>query len=290
MLPLIHQNKLTFYTFIMKRILVPTDFSEHAEYALKVAAQIAKKTNSELFILNLLDLPSHMNDAVSSGVNIPEVMLFLKKTNEKLEELSSEDYLQGIEVTTEARIEKAFEGIVTYSNEHGVDLIVMGSHGSSGFQEMLIGSNTEKIVRNSEVPVLVIKNEIDEFKANNFVFASDFSKEIRKPFQKLVDFANIFNADLNLVMINTPNSFKSNSVAEKIMNDFINGFNINKYSLHIYNDTNVEKGILNYANKVDADLIGMCTHGRTGFAHFFNGSISEDLVNHAIRPVITFKI
>jgi len=274
----------------MKRILVPTDFSDHAEYALKVAAQIAKKTNSELFILNLLDLPSHMNDAVSNGVNIPEVMLFLKKTNEKLEDLASESYLEGLTITTQAKIEKAFEGIVTYSKEHDVDLIVMGSHGSSGFQEMLIGSNTEKIVRSSDVPVLVIKNEIGEFKADNFVFASDFSKEIRKPFQKLVEFANIFNADLNLVMINTPNSFKSNHVAEKIMSDFIKDFPINRHSLHIYNDTNVEKGILNFANKVDADLIGMCTHGRTGFAHFFNGSISEDLVNHAIRPVITFKI
>jgi nucleotide-binding universal stress UspA family protein len=274
----------------MKRILVPTDFSEHAEYALKIAAQIAKKNNCELFILNLLDLPSHMADAVSSGVNIPEVMLFLKKTNEKLDDLKSEDYVQGLEVTTSARIEKAFEGIVTFSKEHDIDLIVMGSHGTSGFKEMVIGSNTEKIVRYSEVPVVVIKNNIETFKADNFVFASDFSEEIKKPFQKLVDFANIFNANLNLVMINTPNSFKSTTVAERIMNDFIKGFTINKHSLHIYNDINVEKGILNYANRVDADLIGMCTHGRTGLSHFFNGSISEDLVNHTVRPVITFKI
>lgn len=91
-------------------------------------------------------------------------------------------------------------------------------------------------------------------------------------------------------MINTPNSFKSTSVAEKIMSDFLDGTTFTNYSKHIYNDVNVEKGILNYASSVDADLIGMCTHGRTGFSHFFNGSISEDLVNHTVRPVITFKI
>jgi len=159
----------------MKRILVPTDFSDHAEYALKVAAQIAKRTNSDLHILNLLDLPSHMNDAVSSGVNIPEVMLFLKKTQERLEELSNESYLQGITVTTAARIEKAFEGIVTYSREVQADLIVMGSHGSSGFREIMIGSNTEKIVRTSDIPVLVIKSEITDFKASKMLFASDFT-------------------------------------------------------------------------------------------------------------------
>lgn len=274
----------------MKRILVPTDFSEHAEYAIKVAAQIAQKNNCEIFLLNLLDLPTHMNDAVSSGVNIPEVMLYLRKTNERLEELKDESYFEGLTVTAEARIERAFEGIVTYSKEHNVDLIVMGSHGSSGFQEMFIGSNTEKVVRASDIPVLVIKNEITEFKAENFVFASDFSGEIKKPFQKLVDFANLFDANLNLVMINTPNSFKTTITAEKIMSDFIKNFSINRYSLNIYNDANIEKGIINYSNSVDADLIGMCTHGRTGLAHFFNGSISEDIVNHAVRPVITFKI
>ena len=166
----------------------------------------------------------------------------------------------------------------------------MGSHGASGFQEMLIGSNTEKVVRMSEVPVLVIKNEIGTFKAENFVFASDFSQEIKKPFKQLVEFAKSFNSHLHLVMVNTPNTFKSTHIAERIMKDFIQEFDYANHSLHIYNDVNVEKGILNFSNSVKADLIGMCTHGRTGFSHFFNGSISEDLVNHAIRPVITFKI
>ena len=52
----------------------------------------------------------------------------------------------------------------------------------------------------------------------------------------------------------------------------------------------LEKGILNFAKETNANLIGMTTHGRKGLAHFFNGSISEDLVNHANMPVITFKI
>ncbi len=274
----------------MKRILVPTDFSDHAMYALKVAAQIAKEHQAELLLLNLLDLPTHMNDAVSSGVNIPEVMLFLTKTNERLDDLMDENFLDGVKISAVAKIEKAFQGIVKYSKEHDVDLIVMGSHGQSGFQDMLIGSNTEKIVRSSSIPVLVIKQETTDFATNNLVFASDFSKEIKKPFEKLVAFAKVFKAHLNLVMINTPNSFKSNIVAEKRMADFMQDYDLTDYSLHIYNDTNVEKGILNFANKVNADIIGVCTHGRTTFAHFFVGSISEDLMNHAPKPVLTFKI
>ena len=281
---------LILYFLIMKRILVPTDFSKHAEYALRVAAQIAKKNNSKIYLLHMLELPHQGSDAVSSGSAIPQIMYFKEMAINKLETLMDADFLEGINVSEIIQFGKAFDGIMEISKKNSVDLIVMGSHGASGYEEMFIGSNAEKVVRSSDVPVLVIKNEIEEFKANKLVFASDFSDEIKKPFAKLVEFATIFNSHLDLVMINTPNSFKSTAVAEKIMSDFLEETNFTNYSTHIYNDVNVEKGILNYSSSVDADLIGMCTHGRTGFSHFFNGSISEDLVNHTVRPVITFKI
>lgn len=273
----------------MKRILVPTDFSDHATYALKVAAQIARENNGEIILLHMLELPHEGSDAVGSGHDIPEIMFFKNRAIAKLEDLMEADYLKGITVSEVIQFEKAFEGVLNISRKNNVDLVVMGSHGASGFREMFIGSNTEKVVRFSDVPVLVIKNET-AFSAKNLVFASDFSDEIKKPFKQLLDFARAFDAKLKLVMINTPNTFKPTAVAEKIMADFMSGFEYPAYTTHIYNDVNVEKGILNFANTVNADLIGMCTHGRTGFAHFFNGSISEDLVNHTVRPVVTFKI
>lgn len=274
----------------MNKILVPTDFSAHANYALRVAAQIAKKNNSEIILLHMLELPHQSSDLIGAGSEIPQIMFFKNAAIENLDDLMDSDFLDGISVSQVVQFEKAFEGVLAVSKKNNVDFIVMGSHGASGFQEMFIGSNTEKVVRYSEVPVLVIKNEISDFKAGSFVFASDFSEEIKKPFQQVINLAKIFNSHLNLVMINTPNSFKPTHIAEKIMRDFVAEFNHADVSLHIYNDVNVEKGILNFANSVKADLIGMSTHGRTGFAHFFNGSISEDLVNHAVRPVITFRI
>lgn len=274
----------------MKKILVPTDFSNHAEYALKVAAQIARENDGEIILLHMLELPGQGSDAVGSGSDIPEIMFFKNKAIEKLESLMDVSYLEGIQVSEAIQFEKAFEGIVNVSHKNNVDLIVMGSHGASGFQEMFIGSNTEKVVRSSDVPVLVIKEEDANFSVKKFVFASDFTEEIKSSFSKVVDFANNFKAHLNLVMINTPNNFKSTEVAKKIMADFIGSFNVSDYTTHIYNDTNVEKGVLNFAKSIDADLIGMSTHGRKGISHFFNGSISEDLVNHAQLPVVTFKI
>ena len=274
----------------MKKILVPTDFSKHAEYALKVAAQIAKKDTSEIIIIHMLELPTTGNDAITSSHEIPELMLFKNAAISKLDSLMDAPYLQGIKVSKVIQFELAFDGIMNNGKSENADLIVMGSHGASGFQEMFIGSNTEKVVRNSEVPVLVIKREEENFNAKQFVFASDFSEEIKKPFEKVVAFANKFDSHIYLLNINTPNNFKSTRVAQKAMDEFTAEFKINNFSTHIYNDINVEKGILHFAKGIDADIIGMSTHGRKGLSHFFNGSISEDLVNHAKRPVITFKI
>lgn len=274
----------------MKRILVPTDFSSHAESALKIAAQIAKKSNSEIFLLHMIEVPSQMNDAVTGATGIPETMLFIQKAKETLQKSKEKEYLKGIQITEQISFERAHEGILSFSTKNEIDLIVMGSHGISGIEEILIGSNTEKVVRLSDTPVLVIKKNTSELKVENFVFVSDFSEETKKPFKKMLEFTKLFDAKLHLTMICTPNSFKTTALSEQITSDFTTAFDLKNYATHIYNDTNIEKGIINFSNKINADLIGLCTHGRTGMAHFFTGSISEDLVNHAAKPVITFKI
>lgn len=274
----------------MKKILVPTDFSDHAEYALKTAAQIARANDSEIILVHMLELPHEASDALGSGSDIPEIMFFKNKAIQNLDDLMDSPFLDGLNVSEAVHFASATEGIVTLARKHAADFIIMGSHGASGYKEMYIGSKAEKVVRTSDVPVMVIKNDTPNFTVQNIVFASDFSSEIKKPFAQMLALAKGFGAKLNLVMINTPNSFKPTHVAERIMSEFLADFDLGEHTRHIYNDVNVEKGIINFSNTVNADLIGMCTHGRTGFAHFFNGSISEDLVNHTVRPVVTFKI
>jgi nucleotide-binding universal stress UspA family protein len=274
----------------MKRILIPTDFSEFSKEALKVAAQIAKEHNSEIILLHMLELPHQGSDAVGGGKSIPELMLYKDKAISSLEELMDADYLKGLEVSEIIEFKKVHEGVLDACEKNNIDLVVMGSHGVSGFDEFIIGSNAEKVVRYSKVPVLVIKKEAKSFKAKNFVFASDFSEETKKPFAKMVEITNKLKSNLSLVMISSPNSFKTTHQAEKTMREFVAEFDLKNYTSHLYNDTNIETGIINFANSIDADIIGVCTHGRTGLAHFFNGSIGEGLVNHAIKPVMTFKI
>ncbi|WP_299397723.1 universal stress protein [uncultured Gelidibacter sp.] len=274
----------------MKKILVPTDFSEQAENALKVAAQLAKKHGSEIYLLHLLELPLQEVDMMNTGSPLPEAMFFMKLAQQKFEDLMARDYLEGIRVHDIVKNYPSFSSVIDTCHEYNVDLIVMGSHGATGLKEMFIGSNTEKVVRTSDIPVLVIKNEHAKFTVDRFVFASDFNKDNAATFKQAGDIAKLFDAQMYLVMVNTANNFTSTSEAKKRIQNFIKDSDFKNYTTHIYNDESVETGILNFSKEIDADLIGISTHGRQGIAHFFNGSISEDLVNHSKRPVITFKI
>ncbi|HLT33480.1 MAG TPA: universal stress protein [Aquaticitalea sp.] len=274
----------------MKKILVPTDFSKEAENALKVAAQLAKKYDCEIYLLHMLEIPFQEIDAMSSHSALPEAMFFMKLAHQRFEEVMARDYLKGLTVHETVKADSNFSSVVDVCHEHGVDMIVMGSHGASGFKEMFIGSNAEKVVRTSDIPVLVIKNEHANFMVDNFVFASDFKNDNKETYRQAVDLAKAFEAQIHLLMVNTPNNFSNTSDSKKRIHEFIKNYPFDNFTVNVYNDESVEKGILNFSREIDADLIGISTHGRQGIAHFFNGSISEDLVNHAKRPVITFKI
>lgn len=275
----------------MQKILVPTDFSKEAENALKTAAIIAKKLDAEIYLLHMLDLPLNLIDPVQgNSQNVPEALYFMKLAHMHFSKIKESDYLKDLSVTEAVQFNHAFKGITEFAKNNNCDLIIMGSHGSSGFQEMFAGSNTEKVVRQSEIPVLVIKEEAKDFKIEKFILATDTEIDNKKTLLKAIEFSKLFEAELHLLFVNTPNNFTTTKQAYADLEEFLQEMNLNSIKKHIYNDISVEKGILNFSEKIKADLIGISTHGRKGLAHFFNGSISEDLVNHARRPVITFKI
>lgn len=276
----------------MKNILVPTDFSEQAENALQVAAQLAKKYNSEIYLLHMLELPLELIDPSlnHSSHNLPESIFFMKLAHQRFAELMKKPFLKDIKVHETVMFHQAFDGIMEVSKDKDCDLIVMGSHGANGLKEMFIGSNTEKVVRTSTIPVLVIKGEQKDFNVENFVFATDGNLNNKHTLKDAKSFADKIGAKLHLLFINTPNNFITSQDAHKRMENFMEDTDLKDYEIHIYNDISVEKGILNFATSNKIDLIGISTHGRKGIAHFFNGSISEDLVNHAQIPVVTFNI
>lgn len=276
----------------MKRILVPVDFSKEAENAARVAAHIAKKTGSEIFLVHMLELPVTTIDPAEMNTisREPQIIYFMKLAHEKFEKFISLPFFKGIKVVETVQFQHAFSGIISESEKNDIDLIVMGSQGASGLQEMFIGSNTEKVVRRSKIPVLVIKEDTQDFKIEDVIFASDFNEESKSTFQRVVNFVSIFDAKIHLLYINTIHNFNTTKNIENRIKDFMSSFDFDNYTTNIYNDVSIEKGILSFGRDINADLIALNTHGRSGLSQLFNGSIGQELANHALRPVITFKI
>ena len=276
----------------MKRILVPVDFSKEAECAAKVAASIAKRTGSEIYLVHMLELPVTTIDPAEMNTigSEPQIIYFMKLAHDKFDKFKQLPFFKGLRVIESIQFQHAFSGIISESEKNMIDLIVMGSQGASGLQEMFIGSNTEKVVRRSKVPVLVIKKGVDDFVVKDMIFASDFNKESKSTFHRVISFAELFDAKIHLLYINTIHNFNTTKNIESRMANFMDDFDFNNYTTNIYNDISIEKGILSYARDIDADLIALNTHGRSGLSQLFNGSIGQELANHALRPVITFKL
>jgi len=204
----------------MKKILVPVDFSEYSEYALQVAAILAKQQNAEIVVLHMLGL----SEAVltkNEGQEINEAMYYMKLAENRFSAFLDKNYLEGIKVTETVQNYKIFSEVNEVAHENDADLIIMGSHGVSGLsEEVFIGSNTEKVVRTADVPVLVIKNPVEDFTMKEVVFACDFKIENIRPYHNAIKLFNSFGANVHLLYINLPGErFRSSGeIEERVRN------------------------------------------------------------------------
>ncbi len=278
----------------MKKILVPTDFSKPANIATDVAADIARKAGAELILLHVVEgaSESSFNVEGEGGFASAEDKLFnlrlIARSKKQLEKAVESAKLKDIKVRQELRMGTPFHGMQTIIAEKKVDLVVMGTSGRSDFAAMVIGSNTEKVVRHSQSPVLTVTKKPATTDFKDIVYATSMSKD-EEAFSKVVKRTQqLYNSTIHLVRINTPGNFQRDAVVKKYMEDFAKKLQLKNYTVNVFNDLTEEDGIAYFADSINADLIAMATHGRTGFAHVLAGSIAEDVVSHSKRPVLTF--
>jgi len=195
-----------------------------------------------------------------------------------------------INVTYKIQVGSPYQKLSDEIAEQAVELVVMGTTGADGAGEVFIGSNAERVVRTANCPVVTLKQAANLSEMKKIVFASNFH-EVKESFVKhLKNLQEILGASLKIVKINTPANFTTQRHDLKQMIAFVERFGIENATIDVYNYTNEEDGITYYAEDVDADMIALGTNQRTGLNHFLLGSIAEDVVNHAKRPVWTFRL
>ena len=151
----------------LKRILVPTDFSDSAEHALKYAVRLGKPFKANIFVLHVFHLREYLallsdKDQVDSGIASEVLEAAKNRAGNKLEELVRRTEDKAVAVLPILLVGVPFEEIVRYATERDVDLIVMPTHGRTGVAHLLLGSTSERVISHSVCPVLVVRTRPTE--------------------------------------------------------------------------------------------------------------------------------
>ena len=284
----------------MKKILVPTDFSKEATIATDLGFDIAKKSGADLVLFHVVEEGSTSSSsfnvegqvAAGAGRGIDSLFMIklIEKSKKQLQKAVSDPRYSSVKVEGVMRVGNPYHGMRTVISEQKADLVIRGTAGRSALGGMVIGSNTEKVIRTAHCPVLTVQKKPATNDFKNIVFATSMSSSEEVFIRILKRTQAIYGSTIHLVRVNTPGDFQRDYIVKEYMEKYAKKLQLRNYTLNIFNDLSVEEGVIRFADMINADLISMATHGRSGFAHVIAGSVAEDVASHASRPVLTFVV
>lgn len=276
----------------MKKILVPLDFSKPAVSAFRFALDVAERSKGTIKLVHVVEIPVLHDTVLMPVLNFEEELLkeLRQKAVDQFKKLIEKYNKNGSKVSWEVAFGTPSRTLPDIIKQEAFDLVIMGSHGATGLREYVIGSNAEKIIRRSPVPVLVTKS-YRKRGVKNIVFPNTLETENQSELVEKVKALQIFfQARLHVVWINTPINFTSDVLNRQRLQAFAKHFGLKKYTLNVFNHPNEEDGIIHFNDLIKGDLIAMGTHGRKGITHVINGSVAEDVANHTTTPIWTCSL
>lgn len=295
---------------MISRIVVPLDHSEASEAALPLAAHLAQRRGIPLTLVHVLEESPDMASFIGRGSGVDALLEIERGSHDYLQQLAND--VASVEVETAVLRGEPAAGLVEYVEELDQPLIVMSSHGRTGFRRMVMGSVTAKIVHTAPAPVMVVRagDEGSDVKVPAQIRrvlapldGSDFAEHALHATYELVTGADVA---IHLVRVPETASYPATmygaasyeavetymdamqSEAERYLTAVADGL---KQQHQGEVSWEVRQGaasiaILEAAQAFDADLIAMASHGRTGFRRFLMGSVAEQVLRDAHVPVL----
>jgi nucleotide-binding universal stress UspA family protein len=273
----------------MKKILVPCDFSQPAIEAFKFAVSLAETWKGEITVLHVIDLPL-LYDPNFGGQSFPlnagMVKVMADESKKRFDRMRAR-YGKNVSKVKLITIQGAVTTTIRqHMDNKKPDVVVMGTHGATGAKELFVGSNAEKMVRFSKVPVFAIRKAVHLSSVKNIVFPTSLQLNQGDFIKKLKELQSLFNAKLHVLYVNTPAKY----VSDEELKDYAKYYKLTNYTLNLKNNLYEQDGILAFAKEKKANMIAMSTHARKGLAHLVYGSIAEDVVNHLDYPIWTYVL
>lgn len=265
----------------MKKILVPTDFSENANQALHYAIQIANKFGATIYVVHAYQISSSTGRLISIDHIVEEdrekeLAILLQKVKPLMAaEASIEGYV---------RRGSAVETLVAAANKLTADVIIMGTTGASGMKKMFLGSTASNVMKNTVLPVLAIPKDFTNTNINNITLALD-DKKVPETYvlHPVVQLAREFQADLNLLHV-VEDENGDHSIDPKIQ-DHLKQFGIG-YTYFKLNAKEAGQGILEFVTRKQSNMLCLVKHQRSWFQDIFHSSMAERMAFESKIPLL----
>jgi nucleotide-binding universal stress UspA family protein len=270
------------------KILIPTDFSVQAEFAYLMVKNLGSKLPVETHFVHVLNVPDTVtmdgkgNIQTCGEIDVRYVEQQRDIALRKLENLKT---LYGQDIETHLALGKTIDTVIGVAAAHGFDLIVMGTKGASGIRDLISGTDTQMIVRRSQVPVLSLMCDRSDLQIQNLLLVHDFSENGNQDMKLMHRILAAFGAKVHLLQVAA--SKDSEDSIRRNMDLFAKANGLETYEVHVLHDRDVESGVIHFNQMHNIDIVCMGTHGKGGW---FHSSATEKLVKHLFKPIISFHL
>lgn len=270
----------------MKNIVVGIDFSQNSVNALRHGVAIAIKSNARVHIVWV------KTPGAATKLGITDEDQLLKKAHAFLDDLITSTKAEAPHCDVQSVIleGKAYLKLAQYASNLPESLLVVGSHGASGFEEMFVGSNTMKAVGMSKVPILIIGNHVQiNCDLTKILLPIDTSFETLQKMKTAIEFAKLFSAQLVLLGIYEKNREDVKHVINIQLNHAIemcNNANVRYSASTLEVHGQVSKATVKWAVTEEANLLVVMREEEDDISAFWLGSNTRQLINYAPMPTL----
>ena len=274
----------------MKKILVPTDFSQDSANAVKFAYLAAKENNCKFSLLNVYNFAVY-------DPNIPTELL------SDVISQSSDNSVQGLDIII-SEFEKNYPDFKNYladkitgegnllevidktTDEGNFDFLIMGTKGASGLEEVLIGSNAYTVLSNSKIPVLIIPQKSQYKGFANILYAVDLTCSEIPAIDKLEELIDLKKKDITFLHLTEEFEDKMSPDETKYFDEIKNKLKDVSAKYEFAKCENVADALEDFVHKLNIDLIVVSKKKRDFFENLFHKSISKKLACHTDVPLL----
>lgn len=279
-------------TLEIKKILIPTDFSETGLLAMEHAIFMARLLKAHVYLLHVVEAFEYTYSLYEPEIRLNDTEEINESVRDKLDKLSSRISKENlVNVSVLVGSGRAATGIAEAVKENNIDLIIMGTHGAKGFEEYFIGSNAHKVVNAAPCPVLTIQQHAKKIGFKNIVMPIDNSLYSRQKVGHVIKLASIYGSKVHILgLLNSDEEvdekkfdIKLDSVENALKRADV--FYVRK----VVKGKNIASEALNYSEDADADLLVIMTDHESTLRGSFLGTFAKQIVNHSSIPVLSIR-